>query len=388
MENKEKDIFPVEIVKHTSSYHISTLSKKSQAIYISIVVALLAIIICLPLIYVNVTVQSRGIVRPHGEKVNLVSMVSGKIDKIYISDNQKVKEGDLLISIDDSKLRNKLKFNKQRQSEVGNLLSDLRILIDLEIHGKLVDKIKTVVYNQEWSLLQRQQLEYDHQKAKANQDFLRDSILYAQKVIPQVNFQESKMKRNTLLAKEKILWNQQFSKWASDKEKYEQELDQLASQEQEFEKELEFYQIKAPHSGTVQGLTGIFEGSILMSNQQIAELSPESSLLVECYVSPSDIGMIKIGDEVIMQVDAFDYNQWGTLKGNIKAIYNDVTIRDNTPLFKVHCEMNEEKLTLKNGYEGHVKKGMTMNARFVITERSLFQLLFDKVDDWMNPSRG
>lgn len=29
---------------------------------------------------------------------------------------------------------------------------------------------------------------------------------------------------------------------------------------------------------------------------------------------------------------------------------------------------------------------MTFNARFELTERTLYQLLYDKVDDWMNPT--
>jgi len=41
---------------------------------------------------------------------------------------------------------------------------------------------------------------------------------------------------------------------------------------------------------------------------------------------------------------------------------------------------------LKNGYEGKLKKGVTLQARFVVTERSLWQLLYDKVDDWVNPN--
>jgi HlyD family secretion protein len=29
---------------------------------------------------------------------------------------------------------------------------------------------------------------------------------------------------------------------------------------------------------------------------------------------------------------------------------------------------------------------MTLRARFIVAERSLWQLLYDKVDDWMNPA--
>jgi len=29
---------------------------------------------------------------------------------------------------------------------------------------------------------------------------------------------------------------------------------------------------------------------------------------------------------------------------------------------------------------------MTLQARFLVTERTLFQLLYDKADDWLNPN--
>jgi HlyD family secretion protein len=41
----------------------------------------------------------------------------------------------------------------------------------------------------------------------------------------------------------------------------------------------------------------------------------------------------------------------------------------------------------RNGVKGNLKKGMTFQARFILTKRSLFQLLYDKADDWMNPAR-
>jgi hypothetical protein len=32
-----------------------------------------------------------------------------------------------------------------------------------------------------------------------------------------------------------------------------------------------------------------------------------------------------------------------------------------------------------------LKKGMSFRARFVVSRRSLWQLLFDRLDDWVNP---
>jgi HlyD family secretion protein len=76
----------------------------------------------------------------------------------------------------------------------------------------------------------------------------------------------------------------------------------------------------------------------------------------------------------------------GFATGKIPTIVNDVQMINNTPMFKVFCTLNQDFLQLKSGFKGQLKKGMLVNARFEITERTLFDLLYDKMDDWVNPS--
>lgn len=47
--------------------------------------------------------------------------------------------------------------------------------------------------------------------------------------------------------------------------------------------------------------------------------------------------------------------------------------------------MERDYLKLKNGRVGRLKKGMTVSAHFMVTRRSLFDLLYQKIDDWANP---
>jgi HlyD family secretion protein len=63
-------------------------------------------------------------------------------------------------------------------------------------------------------------------------------------------------------------------------------------------------------------------------------------------------------------------------------------MNDGQPLFRVHCSRDPTYVELENGFRGDFKKGMTLQARFIIARRSLFQLLYDKAEDWLNPSWG
>lgn len=79
-------------------------------------------------------------------------------------------------------------------------------------------------------------------------------------------------------------------------------------------------------------------------------------------------------------------------RGEIAEVFNDVMIvqteQGGLPYFKVLCSLNTKYLKLKNGYKGLLKRGMTVSVRFKITDRTLFQLLYDKLDDWMNPNNN
>jgi HlyD family secretion protein len=124
----------------------------------------------------------------------------------------------------------------------------------------------------------------------------------------------------------------------------------------------------------------------LQTDETICSISPSGTLVAECYLSATDIGLIKAGQQARFQIDAFDYNYFGVVTGRVQHIDNDYTVVDNKPVFKVRCRFDHTALHLKNGYTGELKKGLTFQCRFMVARRSLWQLLWDKIDDWLNPS--
>jgi hypothetical protein len=123
-------------------------------------------------------------------------------------------------------------------------------------------------------------------------------------------------------------------------------------------------------------------------NDVIAEISPDGGLIAETYVLPKDVGLLRPGTTANFQVDAFNYNQWGMISGKVVSISNDIFAKEGEqPYFKVRCKLDDNKLELKNGYVGYLKKGMGLQANFYVTRRTLFQLLYDKADDWLNPNK-
>jgi HlyD family secretion protein len=145
--------------------------------------------------------------------------------------------------------------------------------------------------------------------------------------------------------------------------------------------------IRTPVSGFIQDPNGHYSGNSIQAGELICSISPDGLLMGECYVLSKDIGLLKTGQVVRLQIDAFNYNYFGVVTGKIYSIDNDFVLLDKIRVFKVRCKLNERVLKLSNGYSGELKKGMGFQARFITCKRSLWQLLFDGLDDWLNPVR-
>jgi HlyD family secretion protein len=89
---------------------------------------------------------------------------------------------------------------------------------------------------------------------------------------------------------------------------------------------------------------------------------------------------------VRMMIDAYDYNSWGVAAGHLISISHDATVVDHQAVYTVRASLDQDALTLRNGVRGRIQKGMSLQARFLVAERSVFDLLYDRVDSWLNPT--
>jgi hypothetical protein len=181
----------------------------------------------------------------------------------------------------------------------------------------------------------------------------------------------------------------QLSTWQTDLNNYQNsESEMNASLKQEV-KNKELYIIKSPVNGTLDQFSGIYRNSSIQAGQSLAVVSPDSTLYFEVYVTPRNIGYLSVGMPVNFQIESFDYNEWGTIAGNVAEISSDFLTdsKGENSYYKIKCCMRRNYLQLKNRRKGKLKKGMTVNAHFMITKRSLFDLLYQKIDEWVNPSQ-
>ena len=84
---------------HTIENLVLKNRSKSLSIYILVVVSLITSMASLPFIYIDISTQSRGIIRSKYDNVPITSIVSGRVISVAMKSNKVVNKGDTLIVI-------------------------------------------------------------------------------------------------------------------------------------------------------------------------------------------------------------------------------------------------------------------------------------------------
>jgi multidrug resistance efflux pump len=359
----------------------------NKHVYIFIVLLIISLIISLPFIHTDISIKSMGITRPVTERTEVKPIMTGIIDTIYFNEGDMVNKGAVILRLKDPNTKGKLIMNNFEISQREQFIHDLTILTsNIDIEFGTIDKLNAPLYKQQLAKFthQKQELEASLNKAKKELDI--NTPLAKDKIISGKEFYDIQINYQKLQSSYKAFVQEQLSTWQQDLARYKLELSQYKQNLSVVNTDATYYLVKAPTSGIIQGINTRYQGGLLQANETLCTISPEGNLIGECYVPTRDIGLLKVGQPVRYQMEAFDYNYFGVLTGKIATIDNDFTVINNTPVFKVRCSFDSTQLHLKNGFTGTLKKGLNFQARFIVARRSLWQLLYDKLDDWLNPN--
>ena len=84
---------------------------------------------------------------------------------------------------------------------------------------------------------------------------------------------------------------------------------------------LERTRLVSPIDGVAQQLTVTTIGQVVTTGQQLLIIAPaQGPLQVEALVANLDIGFVKIGQDVVIKVDAFPFTRFGALTGKVVSI--------------------------------------------------------------------
>lgn len=375
-------LLPNEWIENSIETYIYQHTTKSQVIYWVVLLAITATLVALPFIYVDISVQGSGVVRPIAEKAEITSSVTEIVDSVFVREGEQVKKGDVILRFKTANSDYKISYQISRLNDCSAQLMDLAYLAK----GEKPNTFSSPVRQQEYIYFIRKKQELETASAQAEKEYMRNKTLFEKKVISEEEYDGYYFKLQNQRNELASLMQSQLSTWQADKNTYQNTYNEMNSSLKQEVKDKDMYIVRSPVAGTVDQFSGVYRGSSIQAGQTLAVISPDSTLCLEVYVTPRNIGFISVGMPVKMQVESFNYNEWGTIPGKVKEISSDfLTDSQGNSFYKVKCEIERDYLQLKNGRVGKLKKGMTVSAHFMVSRRSLFDLLYQKMDDWVNP---
>ena len=354
----------------------------------------------LPFVQVDVTIRAAGWVRPVTERTELKAAVGGRVGRVAAHDNERVTGGQSLVELTTRDVDERLARNRALQQEQAGLVADLqRLTARREVPAQAPDAAVAppgeAMGDFATLLLAREYAHYTVQfeagvlaltKACAARD--RIGRLAARGLVTEKERDDAAYEFERVQSDQRLLIQQTMAGWQARLREARTTLDTLGSEERRLQEEQTLAVIRAPVAGTVQGLVGLAQGAYVLPGQSLGFVSPDDRLVAEAYVSPRDIGFVRAGQRVRMQIDAYPYTQWGLLDGEVEGVAADSGSVQNstTTAYKIVIRPAAMALRLQNGIRGELRKGMTLSARLVVTRRSLLQLLHEDLSGWLDPA--
>lgn len=375
-------LLPNEWIENSIETYIYQHTTKSQIIYWIVLLAITASLVALPFIYVDISVQGSGVVRPVAEKTEIVSSITEIVDSVFVREGDQVKKGDVILRFKTDNSDLKIHYQTSRLNDCSAQLADLAYLAK----GEKPTMFSSPVRQQEYAYFIRKKQELETALTQAEKEYMRNKTLFEKKVISEEEYDGYYFKLQSQRNELASLVQSQLSTWQADQNTYRNTYNEMNSNLKQEVKDKDMYIVRSPVDGTVDQFSGVYRGSNIQAGQALAVISPDSTLCLEVYVMPRNIGFMSVGMPVKVQVESFNYNEWGMVSGKVKEISSDfLTDSQGNSFYKVKCEMERDYLQLKNGRVGKLKKGMTVSAHFMVARRSLFDLLYQKMDSWVNP---
>ena len=172
----------------------------------------------------------------------------------------------------------------------------------------------------------------------------------------------------------------QFSREQLDAlEKAKQQFAQNRADETKAVTRQELMTLYAPVSGTVEQLAVHTLGGVVTTAQSIMEIVPDDAVEVEASIENKDVGFVNVGQDAIVNIEAFPYTRYGYLIGKITSVSNDAMQDRNRKLgltFTARIRLPTNQMQINNK-SINLTPGMEVTAEIRTGRRSVAGYFLD-----------
>jgi hemolysin D len=169
---------------------------------------------------------------------------------------------------------------------------------------------------------------------------------------------------------------------------------EIESQLQKAQQAVQYQELRAPVDGVVFDLKPNSPGYVVrqIDNEPVMKIVPNDKLVASVYLTNKDIGHVKTGMEVDINVASFPSTEFGTIEGKLVSIGSDALApTQERPFYAFPAKIELERSSfVVNGNQVNLQSGMEVNATIKVRKRKvidIFTELFQKTTDSLKTVR-
>jgi HlyD family type I secretion membrane fusion protein len=382
------------------------------------------------LVKYNVVVKANAMIRPAGDLRIVQSSVEGAVTRIEVKENQTIREGEILVVLDDGKLQTQksqlqgtIEQTQTQLTQIDAQLAalDRQIVAETNLMERAIASAQDNLTSYKRTFRDRQlTLIADLQEAETEVSLAQEELAKYQQateagvLAPVLLLQKqqavaaaaAKLKRvqtalnptnaevgvaQQRIAQEQARGESTRASLLKERETLMQkrvesqnQLSQNQKQLRQLEIDLNKSIVRAPTAGTILQLNLRNPGQTVRPGDAIAQMTPSNApLVLKSQISPGDIGKIKVGQPVQMRVSAYPYPDYGTLPGVVSAIASDTapnTAPNDSQNAAAYYEVTIQPQVayLKNDPQNLIQPGMEGAIDIVVQEETVLTFVLRK----------
>jgi adhesin transport system membrane fusion protein len=339
--------------------------------------------------------RGQGKVIPTSREQVIQSLDSGVLSEMFVREGSVVEKNQVLLRIDDA--RSGAVYREAQEKYLS--LSALAARLKAEAYG--TDLVFPPELKANPALMQQELQAFNARKRSLTQSLhALDTSLAAvtreltitepmvrQGVMSEVELLRLKRQQSDLMGQRAERQNRYLTDANNELTRVSSELSQTKESASAREDAFRRTTIRSPMKGIVKNVQITTVGGVVQAGQPILEIVPtEDEMLVEAYVKPSEVAFLKVGQEAVVKLTAYDFNKYGGLDGVLEHLSPD-TLRDERQkkpgnpveleegLYRILVRVKESP-ELRNGLQLTPSPGMTASVEIQTGKKTVLEYIF------------
>jgi len=289
-------------------------------------------------------VRATGAVKPQvGAEVKVGARISGKVEKLFVTQGDRVKAGQLIAIIEHEDLKDEVDRTYANYKDALENLEKVKKVYPpkIEAQKKRIEAVKA-------------ELEQIERELKRFETLYKDGLI---SLTDLERMQRDYKVKKAELESEKSTLSALISEYEKELKRAEAQVLAAKNAWEEAKVKLSYAFVYAPISGVVSQVTTQQGETVVagLNAPTFITVIDLSKLQVECYVDETDIGKIKEGQEATFTVDAYPSK---VFKARVRTIYPGAIIKNNVVFYDV-------VLDILDPYENILRPEMTAQVTII-----------------------